>query len=70
MDIGAPPADDDTAALRTAVDALPDRLRPVIVLHYYEDFAVEDIARILGIPQGTVKSRLSRGRDELRRALL
>lgn len=68
-DLSAPAPDDESAALRAAVDALPDRLRPVIVLHYYEDFSVEDIARILGIPQGTVKSRLSRGRDLLRRAM-
>lgn len=67
--VSAPNPDDESAALRAAVDALPDRLRPVIVLHYYEDFAIEDVARMLGIPQGTVKSRLSRGRDLLRRAM-
>lgn len=68
--LSAPAPDEQAQALRAAVDALPERLRPVIVLYYYEDFAVEDIARALRVPRGTVKSRLSRGRDILRRSML
>jgi RNA polymerase sigma-70 factor (ECF subfamily) len=37
----------------------------VVVLHYLADLPVADIAAQLGIPQGTVKSRLSRARDRL-----
>ena len=40
-------------------------LRYVTVLYYYEDFSVKEIADTLGIPQGTVKSRLMRARSKL-----
>lgn len=49
------------------VQSLPNDMRIVITLYYYEDMSVAEIARVLGIPQGTVKSRLSRGRERLRR---
>ena len=64
------PNDEETRLLRAAVDGLPAHLRPVVVLYYYEDFSVQEIARTLGLPRGTVQSRLARGRDALRRALL
>lgn len=40
-------------------------LRQVTVLYYYEDFSVNEIAKILNIPQGTVKSRLSKARSKI-----
>jgi RNA polymerase sigma-70 factor, ECF subfamily len=49
----------------TALRALPEVQRQVIALHYLADLPVETIAEELGIPPGTVKSRLSRGRDAL-----
>ena len=49
----------------TALRALPEAQRQVIALHYLADLPVEAIARELGVPPGTVKSRLSRGRDAL-----
>jgi RNA polymerase sigma-70 factor (ECF subfamily) len=49
----------------TALRALPEVQRQVIALHYLADLPVETIAQELGIPPGTVKSRLSRGRDAL-----
>lgn len=49
----------------TALRALPEAQRQVIALHYLADLPVESIAHELGIPPGTVKSRLSRGRDAL-----
>ena len=49
----------------TALRALPETQRQVIALHYLADLPVETIAEELGIPPGTVKSRLSRGRDAL-----
>ena len=39
------------------------------MLYYYEDLPVADIASLLRVPAGTVKSRLSRARDKLRLAL-
>lgn len=53
----------------SAIRALSPALREVIVLREFEDLAYDDMARIIGIPIGTVMSRLSRARDKLRQAL-
>ena len=45
---------------------LPEKIRITVQLHYVEGYSVEETARILEIPQGTVKSRLSQGRAKLR----
>jgi len=55
--------------LRTAIASLSDKLRIVLVLHDIEDLGQEQIAEILRIPVGTVKSRISRARMDLRRIL-
>ena len=47
---------------------LPDKLRMVMVLYYVEGYDVRDVAQILRLPQGTVKSRLARGREQMRRS--
>lgn len=47
------------------VHRLPARYALVIHLHYYEDYSVQEIASILRIPAGTVKSRLARARRQL-----
>lgn len=46
---------------------LPDKLRPPMVLFYLEGYSVQEIAAMLRLPAGTVKSRLSRGRDAMRK---
>jgi RNA polymerase sigma-70 factor (ECF subfamily) len=46
------------ALVRAAVDQLPDFLRQVVILAYYQGLKYRDVAAILGIPVGTVKSRL------------
>lgn len=48
-----------------ALRALPEAQRHVIALHYLADLPVVQIAEELGVPAGTVKSRLSRGREAL-----
>lgn len=53
--------------LRTALSAMPSIFREVVVLCDVEGFDYETIAETLDISIGTVKSRLSRGREELRR---
>ena len=52
-----------------AVRALPERQRLVVVLHYWLDTSIEEIAAHLEIPVGTVVSRLSRARATLREEL-
>lgn len=51
--------------LRDLVERLPDRQRQTILLHYYADVSVEEIARLLHVPVGTVKRRLHDGRIRL-----
>lgn len=52
-----------------ALDALPEEQRAVLVLVGVEDLSYEEAARALGVPIGTVMSRLSRGRERLRQLL-
>jgi RNA polymerase sigma-70 factor (ECF subfamily) len=52
-----------------ALEELPVAFREVIVMREIEDLSYKDIAAIAGIPAGTVMSRLSRGREMLRRAI-
>jgi RNA polymerase sigma-70 factor (ECF subfamily) len=57
------------AALLAAVDALPSKLRDAIVCRHLLELSESETADVLGLPAGTVKSRLSRGLDRLRAAL-
>lgn len=52
-----------------AVDALPERLRLVIVLSVIDGHSVKDVATLAGIAEGTVKSRLFKARARLKEAL-
>ena len=63
-----PPGGDDPAPGRAvaALDALPPRMRAVIVLRYYEDLSEADTAAALGCSTGSVKSQASRGLARLR----
>ena len=60
---------DPAPTLWDAVCRLPEEQRSVVTLFYYEDWTVAQIARQLRVPQGTVKSRLSRAREKLRTML-
>jgi len=58
--------DEKTASLRSAIEKLsPDR-RALLALRYHEGFDIAQIAEIIGVPEGTVKSRLHRTVNELR----
>lgn len=57
--------DASTEAVREAVAALPPRVRSVVVLYYFEDWAVARIAASTGVTPAAVKSRLHRGRAAL-----
>jgi RNA polymerase sigma-70 factor (ECF subfamily) len=61
--------DDRAAALWEAIDMLPEKLRIVAVLSGIEGHDVAELASLLGIPQGTVKSRLFRARQRLKEVL-
>jgi RNA polymerase sigma factor (sigma-70 family) len=55
--------------IRVAIQALPPREREVVMLQYYLDLSVAEIAERMGVIPGTVKSSSSRARAALKRAL-
>ena len=55
--------------LLRAFEALPEEQRAVLLLVGVEDVSYQEAARVLGVPIGTVMSRLSRGRERLRRSV-
>ena len=57
-------------SIHSALEKLPDEFREVIVLHDLEGFAYKEIASVVGIPIGTVMSRLARARGRLRVEIL
>lgn len=71
---GAGTEDAALAELRTdpvwqALQALPEKLRAVALLHYVEEYTTEEISRIVGSPPATVRTRLHRARKQMREAL-
>ena len=61
---------DRDRVVRQAVLALPHKYREAMILFYFHDMDIPAAARSLGLPEGTVKARLSRGRDILRSKLV
>ena len=59
----------ESERVKAAVDALPDELREVIVLRELNEMSYREISEVVGVPIGTVMSRLSRGRNRLAEAL-
>ena len=49
-----------------ALDSLPEKIRLTVILFYIEDYSIKEIKEVLGIPEGTVKSRLNKGRQLLK----
>lgn len=69
-DEAAPPTDVATrATVRTLVEALPERLRQPVLLHYYADLSVAQVAAALGKAEGTVKRALFDARALMAAAL-
>lgn len=63
------PRQGDTPLL-DALTALPRKQRVTLELHYIEGYSVAEVARILRVPEGTVKWRMKRGRDQLREFII
>jgi RNA polymerase sigma-70 factor (ECF subfamily) len=57
-------------AVQAAITALPPDQRQVVLLRDMEGFSYEEIAKIVSVPVGTVRSRLHRAREELKRRLM
>jgi RNA polymerase sigma-70 factor (ECF subfamily) len=60
---------DDVARLRHALAKLPQEQRAILSLHYLDGMSIAEIARVLAVPAGTVKSRLFHARGRLRQTL-
>ena len=59
----------DKLELKDSINNLDSDLKIVVILYYYEDMSIKDISESLNIPQGTIKSRLSRARSKLKEML-
>ena len=57
-------------AIGKAIAEMKDKFRIPLILYYFDDYQMETIAEICGIPVGTAKSRLHKARDLLKKALL
>lgn len=55
--------------LRDCIYQMEPKFREVVILYYFEDLKIREIAEILSVSEGTVKSRLSRARDKLKESL-
>ena len=62
-------ADDDHEDLAQAILRLPDKHKEVILLHYYQNMNVTEIAQTLGLVPSTVSTRLKKAREKLRALL-
>lgn len=69
LDKGLGPDASDALVVRQAVASLPDRQRAAVVLRYFADLPVVEVAAVLGCAEGTVKSLTSQGIEGLRRRL-
>ena len=55
----------DDFGVRQAIKKLDEDLKTIVILFYFEDFSVKEISEIQKLPEGTIKSRLSRARKKL-----
>lgn len=62
-------ARDEASRLRAAIDTLPEKYRTVVTLFHLQGRQYEEIATVLGLPMGTVKTHLFRAKEQLRRLL-
>ncbi|MGN0505231.1 MAG: RNA polymerase sigma factor, partial [Lachnospiraceae bacterium] len=60
---------EEYASLHRAINGLPEKLRITVILFYFRDMEIEKTALVLGIPPGTVKSRLNKARKLLKEVL-
>ena len=71
LDGDIPYMEEDHARLdvKRAINGLPETARLIVMLYYFERYSARDIGALLNMPEGTVHSRLSRARNQLRKEL-
>lgn len=65
-----PPEDDRAAQVRQSLFAMPERYRVPLVLNLLEGYTMQDIAKMMKLPLGTVKTRIARGKRLLKEEVL
>lgn len=63
------PEKEDYTPVHEAVDRLPEKLRLAVILYYFEEMDIAAVAGVLGVPEGTIKSRLNKARKLLKEVL-
>ena len=61
---------EDDLVVRKALGQLPEKYKEVLVMRYFLGYNYQDIAQSLGLPDGTVKSRINRARAQLQKKIL
>lgn len=69
VELAAPSPSPEAIAVREATQALPGHYREVIVLYYYQGMRIQEIAKVLALPENTVSTRLRRARGQLKRLM-
>lgn len=59
----------DKYGIKKAMESLSEEQKLITILYYYDDYSVKEISKIVDIPEGTVKSRLSKAREILKEKL-
>ena len=59
----------DEYGIKDAMKYLNEDLKLIMILYYYDNYSVKEISQIINIPEGTVKSRLSKAREVLKQKL-
>ena len=60
---------EEILSLHSAISKLSVEKKQVVALYYFKDYSTKEVAEILSVPEGTVKSRLSSARQDLRKEL-
>lgn len=61
--------EDDKYGIKKAINHLSEDQKIVVILYYYNNYSVKEISEIIKVPEGTVKSRLSKAREVLKNQL-
>lgn len=69
MEPSMAPEPTDYTDLHDAIDKLPEKLRITVLLFYFQEMDIASVSKTLGIPPGTVKSRLNKARTMLKEVL-